>query len=40
MRRLMLAVIALLVAAPAWAQRYPDRPVRIIVPTPAGGRST
>ncbi len=37
MRRLMLAVFALLVAAPAWAQSYPDRPVRIIVPTPAGG---
>ena len=37
MRRLLLAVFALLLAAPALAQSYPDRPVRIIVPTPAGG---
>ena len=37
MRRLALAAFALLIAAPAFAQSYPDRPVRIIVPTPAGG---
>ncbi len=37
MRRLLLAGLALLLAAPALAQSYPDRPVRIIVPTPAGG---
>jgi tripartite-type tricarboxylate transporter receptor subunit TctC len=37
MRRLVLAIFALLAAAPASAQSYPDRPVRIIVPTPAGG---
>ena len=37
MRRLALAAFALLLAAPAFAQSYPDRPVRIIVPTPAGG---
>ena len=37
MRRLVLAGFALLLAAPALAQSYPERPVRIIVPTPAGG---
>ena len=41
MRRLLLAGFALLLAAPAFvsalAQSYPERPVRIIVPTPAGG---
>ena len=41
MRRLLLAGFALLLAAtafvPALAQPYPERPVRIIVPTPAGG---
>jgi tripartite-type tricarboxylate transporter receptor subunit TctC len=37
MRRFVLAAFALLFAAPAFAQSYPDRPVRIIVPTPAGG---
>ena len=37
MRRILLAAAALLLAAPAFAQIYPDRPVRIIVPTPAGG---
>lgn len=36
MRRLVLAIFVLLIAAPALAE-YPDRPVRIIVPTPAGG---
>lgn len=37
MRRVFALVIALLSAAPAFAQSYPDRPIRIIVPTPAGG---
>jgi tripartite-type tricarboxylate transporter receptor subunit TctC len=37
MRRIVVAAAALLLAAPAFAQSYPDRPVRIIVPTPAGG---
>ncbi len=41
MRRLALVAFALLSAAPAnspaLAQSYPDRPIRIIVPTPAGG---
>ena len=37
MRRLVLTAFALLLAAPAFAQGYPDRPIRIIVPTPAGG---
>jgi len=37
MRRCALVAFALLAAAPAFAQSYPDRPVRIIVPTPAGG---
>jgi tripartite-type tricarboxylate transporter receptor subunit TctC len=41
MRRLVLAalafVLAMQFAAPAFAQNYPDRPIRIIVPTPAGG---
>jgi tripartite-type tricarboxylate transporter receptor subunit TctC len=37
MRRLVLVAFALLAAAPALAQSYPDRPIRIIVPTPAGG---
>jgi tripartite-type tricarboxylate transporter receptor subunit TctC len=36
MRRIVVAAAALLLAAPAFAQSYPDRPVRIIVPTPAG----
>jgi tripartite-type tricarboxylate transporter receptor subunit TctC len=37
MRRVFALVIALLSAAPAFAQSYPDHPIRIIVPTPAGG---
>ncbi len=37
MRRLAFAAFALLFAAPACAQSYPDHPIRIIVPTPAGG---
>jgi tripartite-type tricarboxylate transporter receptor subunit TctC len=37
MRRLVLVAFALLCAQPTVAQNYPDHPVRIIVPTPAGG---
>src|SRR5689334_13007580 len=37
MRRTVLAAAILVWAAPAVAQDYPSRPVRIIVPTPAGG---
>jgi tripartite-type tricarboxylate transporter receptor subunit TctC len=37
MRRIFVALAALLWAAPALAQNYPNHPVRIIVPTPAGG---
>jgi tripartite-type tricarboxylate transporter receptor subunit TctC len=37
MRRFMLVAFALLCAAPVVAQSYPDHPIRIIVPTPAGG---
>jgi len=37
LRRSFFAALILLAAAPALAQSYPDRPVHIIVPTPAGG---
>jgi tripartite-type tricarboxylate transporter receptor subunit TctC len=37
MRRAFLAAIALLWAVSAFAEDYPNRPIRIIVPTPAGG---
>jgi tripartite-type tricarboxylate transporter receptor subunit TctC len=37
MRRIILAAIALLCALPAFAETYPSRPIRIVVPTPAGG---
>ncbi len=37
MRRLFAVAIAILLVTPAFAQPYPNRPVRIIVPTPAGG---
>jgi len=36
-RRTLLATGGALLAAPARAQRFPDRPVRIVVPYPAGG---
>jgi tripartite-type tricarboxylate transporter receptor subunit TctC len=37
MRRLVLAAATLLFATSAFAQNYPDHPVRVIVPTPPGG---
>ena len=37
MRRALLAAVVLLVATAALAETYPSRPIRIIVPTPAGG---
>ena len=37
MRRAMLAAAVLLAATAAYADNYPSRPIRIIVPTPAGG---
>ena len=37
MRRALLAAVLLLVAAAAAADTYPSRPIKIIVPTPAGG---
>src|SRR5215510_12882720 len=36
-RRFLLALAAILIAAPALAQDYPSRPVKIIVPFGAGG---
>jgi len=35
--RLAVAIVALWVAAPAAAQTFPDRPIRLIAPFPAGG---
>lgn len=37
MRRAVFAIAALLWTAPSFAQDYPSHPIRIIVPTPAGG---
>ena len=37
MRRILAAVIGLVLAAPAIAQDYPNRPIRWIVPFPPGG---
>jgi len=40
MRRLLLAAAAAFVlSSAAWAQNYPDRPIRVIVPYPAGQAS-
>jgi tripartite-type tricarboxylate transporter receptor subunit TctC len=36
-RRILLVGLALFIAFPAQAQSYPDRPVRLIAPFPAGG---
>ena len=35
--RTLLAVFALFFASAAQAQNYPDRPIRLIAPFPAGG---
>jgi len=37
MRRVLLVAVALLYATSAFAETYPSRPIRIIVPTPPGG---
>ena len=37
MRRALLVAVTLVWTASAFAQDYPSRPIRIIVPTPAGG---
>ena len=37
MRRTFLVFVALMWATPALTQPYPNHPIRIIVPTPAGG---
>lgn len=37
MRRALLAAAALLIVTAVFADTYPSRPIRIIVPTPAGG---
>jgi len=35
--RLSLAALSLAIAVPAFGQQYPNRPIRLIVPYPAGG---
>ncbi|WP_342132005.1 Bug family tripartite tricarboxylate transporter substrate binding protein [Hydrogenophaga sp. OTU3427] len=36
-RRTLLAAAALALAAPTWAQSFPTKPVKLVVPYPAGG---
>jgi tripartite-type tricarboxylate transporter receptor subunit TctC len=36
-RIVMLAIGWISIAAPAWAQQYPDHPIKLIVPVPPGG---
>lgn len=36
-RRTLLAAAALALAAPVWAQTFPTKPVKLVVPYPAGG---
>jgi len=36
-RRVLLLIAGVLCAASVFAQHYPDKPVRMIVPFPAGG---
>jgi len=36
MKRLLLCAAALLLAAPVFAQSYPSKPIRVVVPFPAG----
>src|SRR5262245_6700511 len=35
--RVLVLLLSVLIAAPALAQGYPERPIRMIVPSPAGG---
>ena len=35
----LLSATMLLFAAPAWPQEYPARPIKLVVPFPAGGPS-
>ena len=37
LRTIFAGLVALLIAAPVQAQSYPDRPIRLIAPFPAGG---
>jgi tripartite-type tricarboxylate transporter receptor subunit TctC len=37
MRKVAAALVCIVPAIPAWPQTYPSRPVRVIVPYPAGG---
>ena len=37
MRKWIILALGLLAAAPAWAQDWPAKPVRFIVPCPPGG---